>query len=123
VKSLDNIHICVLGCAFHIGWCLAWLGFASVATTWGWNLVGIKEWFGLRVAASDVQLWECTIFLWMTKPTRYAFRAQLPAVISRERRFAQLPFTPLQDLIGDVYGVALCVHKCMKIADAATQGQ
>jgi hypothetical protein len=39
--------------------------------------LGIKEWFGLRVAASDVQLWECTIFLWMTKPI-YSFRAQLP---------------------------------------------
>jgi hypothetical protein len=49
-------------------WCLAWLGSASVATTWGWNLAGIKEWFSLRVAASDVQLWECTIFLWTTKP-------------------------------------------------------
>jgi hypothetical protein len=54
-----------------------WLGSASVATTWGWNLAGIKEWFGLRVAASDVQHWECTIFLWMTKPI-YSFRAQLP---------------------------------------------
>jgi hypothetical protein len=43
----------------------------------GWNLAGIKDWFGLRVAASDVQLWECTIFLWMTKPIYY-FRAQLP---------------------------------------------
>jgi hypothetical protein len=21
VKSLDHIHICVLGCAFHIRWC------------------------------------------------------------------------------------------------------
>jgi hypothetical protein len=28
----------------------------------GWNLAGIKEWCGLRVAASDVQLWKCTIF-------------------------------------------------------------
>jgi hypothetical protein len=37
--------------------------------------LGIKEWFGLRMAASDVQL--CTIFLWMTKPI-YSFRAQLP---------------------------------------------
>jgi hypothetical protein len=50
---------------------------ASVATKWGWNLAGIKEWFGLRVAASDVQLWECTTFLWMTKPI-FSFRAQLP---------------------------------------------
>jgi hypothetical protein len=28
---------------------------------------GIKE-FGLCVAASDVQLWKCAIFLWMMKP-------------------------------------------------------
>jgi hypothetical protein len=55
-ECLDHIHICVLSCAFHIRWCLAWLGSASVATTWGWNLAGIKERFGLRVAASDVQL-------------------------------------------------------------------
>jgi hypothetical protein len=37
VKSLVHIHICVLDCAFHNRWCLAWLGSASVATTWGWN--------------------------------------------------------------------------------------
>jgi hypothetical protein len=44
-----------------------------------------------------------------------------PAVVRRERRFAQLPFTSLQHLMccRDVYGVALFVHKCMKIADAA----
>jgi hypothetical protein len=109
-KFLDHIQICVLGCAFHIRWCLAWPGSALVATTWGWNLAGIKEGFGLRVAASDVQLWECTIFLWMTKPI-YSFRAQLP-VVRRERRFEQLPFTSLQDLMccRDVYGVALLVH-------------
>jgi hypothetical protein len=43
------------------------------------------------------------------------------AVVRREGRFAQLPSTSLQDLMccRDVYGVALCVHKCMKIADAA----
>jgi hypothetical protein len=43
------------------------------------------------------------------------------AVVSRERRFAQLPSTSLQDLMccRDVYGVALFVHKCMQIADAA----
>jgi hypothetical protein len=42
-------------------------------------------------------------------------------VVLRERRLAQLPFTSLQDLMccRDVYGVALFVHKCMKIADAA----
>jgi hypothetical protein len=35
-----------------------------------------------------------------------------------------LPFTSLQDLMccRDVYGVALFVHKCMKIADAAATG-
>jgi hypothetical protein len=60
-------HVCVLGCVFHIRWCLAWRGSASVATNWGWNLAGIKDWFGLRMAARDVQLWECTIFLWMMK--------------------------------------------------------
>jgi hypothetical protein len=70
-------YICVLCCAFHIHWCPAWLGSASVATTWEWNLAGIKEWFGLRVAATDVQLWECTIFLWTTKPI-CSLRAQLP---------------------------------------------
>jgi hypothetical protein len=32
------------------------LGSVSVAITLGWNLAGIKERFGLRVAASDVQL-------------------------------------------------------------------
>jgi hypothetical protein len=50
--------------------------FRQVAITWGWNLAGIKEWFSLRMAASDVQLLECTIFLWMTKPI-YSFRVQL----------------------------------------------
>jgi hypothetical protein len=43
---------------------------------------GIKEWFGLRVAASNVQLWECTIFLWMPKPI-CSFRAQLPLWLGR----------------------------------------
>jgi hypothetical protein len=46
------------------------------------SLAGSKEWFGLRVAASDVQLWECTIFLWMTKPI-YSFHAQLPLWLGR----------------------------------------
>jgi hypothetical protein len=34
------------------------------------------------------------------------------AVVRQERRFAQLPFTALQDLMccRDVYGVALFVH-------------
>jgi hypothetical protein len=62
---------------------------ASVATSWGWNLVGIKEWFGLRKAASDVQLWECTIFLWMTKPI-YSFSCPSTAVVRRERRFCAI---------------------------------
>jgi hypothetical protein len=49
------------------------------------------------------------------------FSCPATAVVSRERRFAQLPSTSLQDLMccRDVYGVALFVHKCMKIADAA----
>jgi hypothetical protein len=49
------------------------------------------------------------------------FSCPATAVVRRERRFAQLPFTSLQDLkcCRDVYGVALFVHKCMKIADAA----
>jgi hypothetical protein len=43
------------------------------------------------------------------------------AVVRQERRFAQLPLTLLQDLMccSNVYEVALFVHKCMKIADAA----
>jgi hypothetical protein len=42
-------------------------------------------------------------------------------VVKRERRFAQLPFTSLQDLMccRDVYRVALFVHKYRKIADGA----
>jgi hypothetical protein len=49
------------------------------------------------------------------------FSCPATAVVRREHRFAQLPFTSLQDLMccRDVYGVALFVHKCMKIADAA----
>jgi hypothetical protein len=49
------------------------------------------------------------------------FSCPATAVVRRERRFAQLPFNSLQDLMccRDVYGVALFVHKCMKIADAA----
>jgi hypothetical protein len=65
----------------------------------GGSLAGIKDWFGLLVAANDVQLWECTIFLWMMKPN-YPFSAQLPlSAVKRERCFAQLPFTSLQDLL------------------------
>jgi hypothetical protein len=43
------------------------------------------------------------------------------AVVRRQRRFAQLPFTLLPDLMcfRDVYGVALLAHKCMKITGAA----
>jgi hypothetical protein len=43
------------------------------------------------------------------------------AVVRRERRFTQLPFMSLQDLMScrDVYGVALFVHKRMQIADVA----
>jgi hypothetical protein len=49
------------------------------------------------------------------------FSCPATAVVRRERRFAPLPFTSLQDLMccRDVYTVALFVHKCMKIADAA----
>jgi hypothetical protein len=49
------------------------------------------------------------------------FSCPATAVVRREHRFGQLPFTPLQDLMccPDVYEVALFVHKCMKIADAA----
>jgi hypothetical protein len=40
------------------------------------------------------------------------FLCPATAVVRRERRFAQLPFTSLQDLMccRDVYGVALFVH-------------
>jgi hypothetical protein len=49
------------------------------------------------------------------------FSCPVTAVVRRERRFAQMPFTSLQDLMccRDVYGVALFVHKCIEIADAA----
>jgi hypothetical protein len=44
-------------------------------------------------------------------------------VVRRERRFAQLPFTSLQDPMrchhDVVYGLAIFVHKCKKIVDAA----
>jgi hypothetical protein len=48
------------------------------------------------------------------------FSCPATSVIKRERQFAQLPFMSSQDLMccHDVYGVALFVHKCMKIADA-----
>jgi hypothetical protein len=49
------------------------------------------------------------------------FSCPATAVVRRERRISQLPFTSLQDFMccRDVYGVALFVHKCIKIADAA----
>jgi hypothetical protein len=49
------------------------------------------------------------------------FTCPAATVVRRERQFAQLPCTSLQDLMccRDVCGVALFVHKCMKIADAA----
>jgi hypothetical protein len=42
------------------------------------------------------------------------------AVVRRKLQFAQLPYTLLQELMccRDVYGVAMFMHKCMKIADA-----
>jgi hypothetical protein len=52
----------------------------------------------------------------------FLFSCPATAVVRRERRIAQLPFTSLlQDLMccGENYGVALFVHKCMTIADAA----
>jgi hypothetical protein len=47
------------------------------------------------------------------------FSCPVTAVVRRERGFAQMPFTSLQDLMccRDVQGVALFVHKCMKIVD------
>jgi hypothetical protein len=54
---------------------------------------------------------------------RLLFSCPATAVVRRERRFAQLPFTSLQDLMCcrdvSVHGVALFVHKCMQIAEAA----
>jgi hypothetical protein len=47
------------------------------------------------------------------------FSCPATAVVRRERLFAILPFMALQDLMCCVYGGALFVHKCMKIADAA----
>jgi hypothetical protein len=49
------------------------------------------------------------------------FSCSAAAMVRRERRFAQLPNTSLHDLFccRDVYRVAIFVHKCMKIADAA----
>jgi hypothetical protein len=117
VKSLDHIHICVLGCAFHIRWCLAWLGSASVATSWGWNLAGIKEWFWFahgckRCAALGMH------DLPVDDEAHFLFSCTATAVVRREH---QLSFMSLQDHMccRDVYAVALFVHKCMKIADAA----
>jgi hypothetical protein len=51
------------------------------------------------------------------------FSCPTTSVVRRGRQFSQLPFTSLQDLMccRDVYGVALFVHKCMKIADAAAE--
>jgi hypothetical protein len=48
------------------------------------------------------------------------FSCPATAVVRRERRFAQLPITSSEDLMccRDVYGVALFVHKGLKIADA-----
>jgi hypothetical protein len=67
----------------------------------------------------------------MMKPT-CSFRPQTADVVRQERRFAQLPFKSLLDLMccRDVFGLVLFVvvvvgkfrdfvHKCMKIAGAA----
>jgi hypothetical protein len=52
------------------------------------------------------------------------FSCPATSVVRRERRFSQLSFTSLQDLMCccDVYGVALFVHKCVKIVDEAAAG-
>jgi uncharacterized protein YigA (DUF484 family) len=71
----------------------------------------------LRVAASDVQLWECTIFF-VDDEDHLLFRAQLPLSLGgsvdlhnchlrRRRNSCAVMF----------YRVALFVHKCKKIAD------
>jgi hypothetical protein len=52
-------------------------------------LAGIKDWFGLRVAASDVQLWECTIF-YADDETHLLFSCLAAAVARRERQFLLL---------------------------------
>jgi hypothetical protein len=79
--------------------------------------LGVKEWFGLRVVASDVQLWECNIFLFDDE-AHLLFSWPATAVV---HRFAQLSFSSLRYLMccGDVYGVAQMVHKCMQIVGAA----
>jgi hypothetical protein len=52
----------------------------------------------------------------------HLFSCPATALVGLERQFAQLPFTLLLDLIccRDAFGVALLVHKGMKIATAAT---
>jgi hypothetical protein len=51
-----------LRAGLHIphSWVLSMARFRFSSHNFGWNLVDIKEWFGLCVAASNVQLWECT---------------------------------------------------------------
>jgi hypothetical protein len=53
------------------------------------------------------------------------FSCPATAVVRRERRFAQLPFTSLQDLVccRDVYEVALFAYKCTDTAAAAAARQ
>jgi hypothetical protein len=57
----------------------------------------------------------------MDDETHLLLSCPAAAVVRRERQFAQMPFTSLQNLMccRDVYGVALVVHKCMEIAYAA----
>jgi hypothetical protein len=71
----------------------------------------------LRVAASDVQLWDFPV----GDEAHLLFSCPTTTVVGRERRFAQLPFASLQDLMccRDVFGVALFVPKCMKFAGTA----
>jgi hypothetical protein len=119
-KSLDHIHICVLGCAFHIRWGLAWLGSVSVATTWGWNLAGIKEWFGLRVRGCK----RCAALgmrdLFVVDDAHLFFRVQLPLWLGGSVDLHNCYLRRCRiSCCRDVYGVAVFVHNCMKIADAA----
>jgi hypothetical protein len=97
VKSLDHIHICVLGCAFHIRWCLAWLGSASVhnlGVVLGrhqgvvWFARGCKRCAALGMHGLPVD-----------DEAHLLFSCPATAVVRRERRFAQLPFPSLQDLM------------------------
>jgi hypothetical protein len=93
-------------------------GFASTAIPWGWSVAGNRE--GL-VCAGCKRCSSLGIFLWPKKPI-CSLRAQVPLWLSGS--------TPHHDITAihvvvrskcchDAYGVALLVHKCMEIGDAA----